>query len=52
MQRVVLGAAGGLFDVSAPGLLTISVFDGNGGTLAVASFQADAGFAAMILLEV
>lgn len=52
VARVVLGAAGGLLEAPAPGLLTVTVADTSGTPLAAASFQADAQLAAMILLEV
>lgn len=52
VDRVVLGAAGGLLEALAPGLFTVTVADTAGTPLAAASFQADAQLAAMILLEV
>jgi stress response protein SCP2 len=52
VDRVVLGAAGGLLEAPVPGLLTVTVADTFGTPLAAASFQADAHLAAMILLEV
>ena len=52
VDKIVLGAAGGLLDAPVAGLLTLTVTDPGGTTLAAASFQAEAGFAAMILLEV
>ena len=52
VDRVVLGAAGGILDRPEPGLLTVTVADAAGVTLAAASFQAEAGLSAMILLEV
>ena len=52
VDRVVLGAAGGLLDVPSPGLLTVTVADRDGAVLGAASFEAQATLAAMILLEV
>lgn len=52
VHRVVLGAAGGLLEAPAPGLLTVTVADSSGTPLAGASFEAGAELAAVILLEV
>lgn len=43
VDKVVLGAAGGLLDAPASGLLTLTATDPGGTTLAAASFQAEAG---------
>ncbi len=49
---VVVGAAGGLLDVRAPALLTVTVANANGQSVGVATFQADAPLTAMLLVEV
>jgi len=52
VTRVVLGCAGGTLDGPAAGELTLSVTGAAGRCVASASFPSEAGYRAMILLEV